>query len=466
MFRAYRRGMNHIAVRTPAGDVTARRWALVATALGFGVVQLDVTVVNVAMEPIGTALGGGTTALQWIVNAYTLGLASLILSAGALGDRIGAKRVFIAGFAMFTLASAACGLAPNLATLITARAVQGVGAAVLIPCSLTLLSHAYPDAADRARAVGIWAACASVALSAGPLVGGLLIDVLGWRAIFFINLPLGLLGILLTLRYAAETPRTPRAIDLPGQVLAVSALCTLSAATITGGRSGFGAPLVLTGYGVAVAALAAFLWVEVHHREPMLPLSLFRSRTFATTSAIGLVINVAFYGLIFVLSLYFQLARGWSVPATGAAFLPTTVAVLAGNLAAGRLIGAVGLRRTLAGSAVIVAAGLAGLLVTTGGSTLFAELVVPLVLLGLGLGTLVPAITSALLGSVEPHRSGVAAGTLNSARQTGSLVGVALFGALANRGIIPGLHLSLVVSIFLAVVTVGLTGILPRADPT
>jgi MFS transporter, DHA2 family, methylenomycin A resistance protein len=442
---------------------TAGRWALVATALGFGVVQLDVTVVNVAIQPIGTALGGSTTALQWIVNAYTLGLASLILSSGALGDRVGAKRVFVAGFALFTLASAACGLAPSRGVLVAARAVQGVGAAVLVPCSLALLNHAYPDATDRGRAVGIWAACASVALSAGPLVGGVLIDALGWRAIFFINAPLGVLGIVLTLRFVVETPRTPRALDLPGQALAIVALGALAAATITGGRHGFAVPLVLVGYGVAAVGSGAFLRVEAHRREPMLPLELFRSRTFATTSAIGLLVNVAFYGLIFVLSLYFQAARGWSVPATGAAFLPTTAAVLVGNLLAGRLVRAAGARRVLAASAVVIAAGLAGLLVA-GPSTSFALLAGPLLLLGFGLGVLVPTITSALLGSVDPSRSGVAAGTLNTARQTGSVIGVALFGALANGRIVPGLRHSLVVSIALALVTAALAGVLPRQD--
>jgi MFS transporter, DHA2 family, methylenomycin A resistance protein len=443
-------------------DVVARRWALVATALGFGVVQLDVTVVNVAIQPIGAALGGSTSALQWIVNAYTLGLASLILSAGALGDRVGAKRVFVAGFAVFTVASAACGLAPTLAVLVASRAVQGVGAAVLIPCSLTLLTHAYPEGADRARAVGIWAACASVALSAGPLVGGLLIDLWGWRSIFFVNAPLGVLGIVLTLRYAVETPRTPRALDVPGQLLAIVALCALAAATIAVGRTGV-TPLVVVGYAVAIGALAAFLRVEARRREPMLPLALFGSRTFATTTAVGLLVNIAFYGLIFVLSLYFQVARGWSVPATGAAFLPTTLAVLAGNLLAGRTARAAGPRRVLAASAVVLACGLAGLLLA-GPSTSFATLVAPLLLVGLGLGVLVPVITSALLGSVEPTRAGVAAGTLNTARQTGSVLGVALFGALANGRIVAGLQVSVLVSIALALVTAALAGLLPAAD--
>jgi MFS transporter, DHA2 family, methylenomycin A resistance protein len=446
-----------------AGTTTARRCALVATALGFGVVQLDVTVVNVAMQPIGAALGGSTTALQWIVNAYTLALASLILSAGAWGDRIGAKRVFVGGFAMFTLASAACGLAPSLGLLVAARVAQGIGAAVLIPCSLTLLTHSHPGA-ERARAVGIWAACASLALSAGPLVGGVLIEAVGWRAIFFINAPLGVLGIALTLRYAAETPRTPRRIDLPGQTLAIVALCALAASTITGGQDGFTAPLVLVGYGVAVVALVGFLRVELHSREPMLPLPLFRSRTFATTSAVGLLVNVAIYGLIFVLSLYFQTVRGASVLATGMAFLPMTAAVFVGNLLAGRIVRASGVRPALAGSAVLIAAALAGLLIVDR-STPFTALVVQLVLLGFGAGVVVPTMTTALLGSVEPTRSGVASGTLNTARQTGSVIGVALFGSLANGRLVPGLRLSLLLSIALALVVAALT-LHPRMTST
>ena len=301
-----------------------RRWALLAMALGFGVVQLDVTAVNVAIRPITAGFGGSVAGGQWVVNAYTLALASLLLLAGALGDRVGATRVFVAGFGLFTLASAACGLAPTLGVLIAARAVQAIGAAVLIPCSLTLLHHTYPDAIERGRAVGIWAACASIALSAGPLIGGVLVQVLNWRAIFYINAPLGLLGILLTLRHAAETPRTPRRLDLPGQALAIVALAALAAALIAAGRDGFANPLVISGLAVASLGGLVFVWVEAGSGEPMLPLGLFRSRTFAATVSIGLMISIAFYGLIFVLSLYFQSVRGYSVLATGAAFAPTT----------------------------------------------------------------------------------------------------------------------------------------------
>ena len=430
--------------------VEGRGWALLATSLGFAVVQLDVSVVNVAIQPIGGGLGGSVAGLQWVVNAYTVAFAALILSAGALGDRVGARRVFAAGFAVFTLASAACGLAPTLPALIAARAVQGSGAAVLVPCSLSLLTHMYPDPAGRARAVGLWAAGAAAALSAGPLVSGLLTAALGWRSVFFVNAPIGLAGILLTYRYAAETSRSrSRGVDLPGQLAAVVALVALAVAVVDGGRDGFGTAPVLLGFGLAGLAAGAFVLVESRRSSPMLPLGLFRSGTFSASAAIGLTMNVAFYGLIFLLSLYFQRARGWSVLATGLAFAPTTAAVLVGNLTARRLTAAVGTRRTLVGAAVVLAGSLAGL-VAVGAATPYAVLVGPLAMAGFALGVLVPVITAALLGSVEPSRSGVASGTLNTARQTGSVLGVSAFGALTSVGLIPALRLAATISVALA----------------
>jgi MFS transporter, DHA2 family, methylenomycin A resistance protein len=453
---------------TPDGGRAARGrgWALLATSLGFGVVQLDVSVVNVSIKSIGGQLGGSVSGLQWVVDAYTVAFAALILSAGALGDRIGARRVFIAGFALFTLASAACGLAPDLAALIAARTVQGIGAAVLGPCSLILLSHAYPDTAGRARAVGLWAAGASVALSAGPLVGGVLTASLGWRAIFFINAPIGLLGIVLTLRYAAETTRSPhRGVDLPGQAAAIIALVALAAAMVEGGQKGFADALVLGGFGLAVAAAAAFALIESRRAKPMLPLGLFRSRTFSAATSIGLVVNVAFYGLIFVFSLYFQTTRHYSVLLTGLAFLPATAAVLAANLLAGRVAAAAGTRRILAGAALLMAASLAGLL-GTGSSTGYPAIVVQLAGLGFGLGLLVPAMTAALLGSVDASRSGIGSGTLNTARQTGSVIGVALFGSLAASGLVRGLRLALIISVALALTVLALTVAIEKDNPS
>src|ERR1700729_668120 len=225
--------------RKPARSSLATSLTLAAMSLGYGVVQLDVTIVNTALNAIGTSLGGGVAELQWVVSAYTIAFAAFILTAGALGDRIGAKRVFMAGFAIFTAASVACALSSNATTLIAARAVQGLGAATLVPNSLALLSHAYPDDKARGRAVGIWAAGASLALTAGPLVGGSLIALVGWRAIFLVNLPIGIAGLWLTWRYATDTARTARELDLPGQATAIAALGALAAAIIEGGRLGW-----------------------------------------------------------------------------------------------------------------------------------------------------------------------------------------------------------------------------------
>src|SRR5207248_1368608 len=223
---------------------------LAAMSLGYGVVQLDVTIVNTALHAMGTSLGGGVAELQWVVSAYTIAFAAFILTAGALGDRIGAKRIFMAGFALFTAASLACALAPDATILIAARCVQGLAAAILVPNSLALLSHVYADDKARGRAVGVWAAGASVALTAGPLVGGGLIALVGWRSIFFVNLPVGLAGLWLTWRYAGETTRAPRReVDLPGQIAAIAALGSLAGAIIEGGSLGWHNPFVIAGFG-------------------------------------------------------------------------------------------------------------------------------------------------------------------------------------------------------------------------
>lgn len=438
-------------------DRRGRALTLAAASLGFAVVQLDVSVVNVAIKPIGAALGGGVSSLQWVVSAYTVAFAALILTAGSLGDRIGAKRVFIAGFALFTVASAACGVAPSLGVLIGARAVQGVGAAVLVPCSLTLLNHTFPEARERTRAVGQWAAGASVALSGGPLIGGILIASLGWRAIFFINAPIGLIGILMTLRFADETSQSrDRGIDVPGQLAAIACLTLLAAATIEGGAHGFTSLAVLAVYALALIAGAAFVVLEAKRKRPMLPLELFRSRTFSAASAIGIVANVAFYGLIFVLSLFFQRAQHLSALQTGLAFAPMTGVVLAANLLTGRLAARFGPRIVIALGAMLMIAGAAGLLGISADSS-YITLVAQLAAIGFGLGLIVPVMTSSLLGSVERSRSGVASGALNTARQTGSVIGVAVYGSLIASGqLVDGLRTALAISVGLAIIVLAL----------
>jgi MFS transporter, DHA2 family, methylenomycin A resistance protein len=450
----------------PAVPDTGRRRSrhrglvLAAATLGFAVIQLDVSAVNVTVKEIGTDLGGGVAGLQWVVDAYTLIFAALILPAGALGDRRGVKRVLLGGFALFTLASVACGLVPSIATLIAARAVQGVGAAALGACSLALLNHTYPDPRERARAVGLWTAGGAAALAAGPLAGGLLVATVGWRSIFFINLPLGTAGWWLTARHAGETrPSSDRGLDLPGQVAGVVMLAALAGATIEGGSAGFGAPVVIGGYVLAVAAGAAFALAERAQARPMLPLRLFRSPEFSLSVCAGLLVNVVFYGLIFIFSLYLQRHEGLSPLATGLAFLPVTVLIMASDLAAGRAIGRLGTRRVGAAGALFMGAGCLGMFVilSVRPAALVAGLVAALSVTGFGIGLTVTALTSALLGSVDTSRSGIASGTLTAFRQTGSVLGVALFGSLlASMGATSGLRIASVIAVGLILVVAAL----------
>ena len=449
--------------RERSTETRARRLTLVAMSLGFCVVQLDVSVVNVAVKSIGASVGGGVSALQFVVSGYTITFAAFILTAGALGDRIGAKRLFIDGFVLFTLASVACGLAPSLGVLVAARAIQGVGAAVLVPSSLSLLNHTFREAAARARAIGFYLAGASLALSGGPLVGGVLITVFGWRSIFFINVPVAAAGICLTARFARETPRaSDRGVDAPGQMAAVAALVALVIATIEGGVRGFGDPLVLAGFAAFVVAGASFVMIERWSARPMLPLALFRSRTFSSCALIGLLINTAFYGLIFVFSLLFQREQHYSPLQTGLALAPIMLGVTVATLVSGPIAQRVGPRWAVAGAALLFAVGCAGLL-GIGSGTAYAAVVVPMFALGVGCGLIVPTITSELLGSVDRSWSGVAAGTLNTLRQAGSAIGVALFGSLIASGLVGGLHVALAVSLALVVVIGGVASLLAGA---
>lgn len=434
----------------------AKGYTLLSMTLGFVVVQLDVTVVNVATQTIGASIGGSVSSLQWVVNAYTLAFASLILTAGAMGDRIGAKRVFATGFMIFTAASLGCAVSPSLPFLIVSRLVQGFGAAILVPCSLALLNHTYPGRKEKEKAVGIWAAGASIALATGPIVGGLLINSWGWRSIFLINLPIGALGIWLSSRYAKETPGDPgRNADPRGQIAAIAALTVLATALISGGKQGWTNAYVIGGMALFIVLFGLFLRIESKTIQPMLPLSLFRSKAFSATTIIGFLLNISFYGLLFIVSLYFQRLRGYTPLKTGLAFLPMMVAVFLANILASRLSGKMGQRLVITAGGLLFLAGCL-LLVGVGNKTGYPWIAPQLAAIGMGVGLVVPPMTSAMLDSVEKSRSGIASAILNSVRQTGSVVGVALFGSLiAHRDkLLQGLHLSLIISCALLLVTV------------
>ncbi|WEY41785.1 MFS transporter [Paraburkholderia sp. SUR17] len=441
---------------TTQGRRASQRRVLAATSISYVVVILDTSIVNVALQSIGTTFGGGMAALQWVVNAYTLAFASLLLTGGMLGDRWGARKSYLGGLAVFTVASALCGFAPDMTVLIAARVLQGVGAALLVPCSLTLLNGAYPDAGERARAIGVWAGCGGAALAAGPLAGGVLIDVWGWRGIFAVNVPIGLLGIWLTLRVARDERRaTARHFDVAGQIAAIVALGASIAVLIEGGALGWGSPAVVAGIGVSVAAWASFICIEARRAQPMLPLAFFRHGVFTGAAFAAMTTALTSFGLVFVLALYFQRARGYSPLWTGLAFLPLTVVVTGGNVAVGRLVKTYGARWPLTAGLALQAAGFAALALpdTTAPYWLVA---LPLPLVGLGGGFVTPAATAALMDTVDARRAGIAAGVLNSARQAGAALGVAVFGTLlaVEPRFIDGMRESLWVSCALSVVAI------------
>ena len=417
-------------------------WITIATSLGFAVVQLDVTIVNVALPHLAVALASPLSGLQWVVDAYTLAFAVLLLSAGTLGDRYGAKRAYLIGFVVFALASAACGAAFSVDQLIAARAVQGLGAALLVPPSLALLNHACAhDRKLRARMVGMWTAIGGVSIAAGPVIGGLLLESLGWRSIFLANLPLCALAIGLVLRMH-ETPRTPRPLDLRGQMLAVLALTGLTGAVIEAGSLGWGHPLVLGGFALAAAAGAAFVTVEARVAQPMLPLRFFRLPNFSAAVLFGVAVNLTYYGLIFVLSLYLQHVKHYGAAQTGLAFLPLTATFIVANLCSGWLNGHYGARLPMLLGSAVGGVGFA-LLTRLDASSGYDAMLLPFLLIPGGMGLAVPAMTAAILASVEPAWSGTASAVLNAARQAAGAIGVAVFGTLVAGGdgrVVTGLH--------------------------
>src|SRR6266699_2799549 len=368
--------------------------ALAAAVLGFFVITLDAVIVNVALPSIRADLGGGITGLQWVVDGYTLMFAALLLSAGSLSDRIGARRAFGAGLAAFVLASAASGLAPGIGALVTARFVQGAGAAVMMPASMALIGQAYPDPARRARAVTVWAMGGAVASSSGPLLGGLL-TLVSWRLIFFINVPAGAVTLLLLARIQPSGNRAAP-FDRAGQITAVLAMGGLTYGAIEAGAAGFTAPRVVAAFVVAVVALAAFLAAQARGAHPMAPLDLFRSRTVAVPVAVGFAFIVGYYGLPFVMSLYLQQLRGLSALGTGAAFLPMMLTGAALTPFSARMAEKLGARVLITAGLIFMTAGLVILAVLPSSAPVWA-LAALMVLVGLAGPLVMPPVTASLL---------------------------------------------------------------------
>jgi DHA2 family methylenomycin A resistance protein-like MFS transporter len=414
------------------------------------VAQLDVTIVNIALPSMAQSLSIDRAGLQWVVDAYTLALAVFMLSAGAFGDRFGARLGFQVGLLIFGLASVGCGLADNSFWLNGSRALQGLGAAAMIPNSLALLNHRFAhDPSQRARAIGWWTAAGGISIACGPVLGGVILQALGWRAIFFVNVPLCALGLVLALRLE-QIPGAARGrgFDVAGQISAAIALTALIASIIECRNLGVASPLLWSGIAVAVFFGAAFLLIEQRSKDPMIPMALFRIRAFTGSIVFGKIVNFTYYGIIFGLSFYLQQVLGYSAMATGLAFLPLTAGFFFSNVVSGRLVAAYGPRMPMVLGAAIDACAFA-LLLSISDHSSYRSLLPPFILIPVGMGLAVPAMTSTVLSAVDKRQSGIASAVLNTARQAAGAFGVAIFGALVSGDadhIVDGLRISSAIS--------------------
>ncbi|MEU1668492.1 MFS transporter [Streptomyces sparsogenes] len=438
------------SARPAAGPPEVRRLPLLAICLGYFLVILDVTVVTVAVPRIAADLGAGHGVLQWVVDGYTLAFAGLLLLCGGLGDRLGHRRVFLAGLGVFTAASAGCALAPTAAVLVGARLVQGAGAAMMVPASLALLGELHPEPAARARAFGVWGGIAGSAAAAGPVLGGLLVWGVDWRAVFFLNIPVGVFAVVLTRRRVpapkVSEGRERRPLDVAAQLCAAAGVAALTAGLNEAGGRGWGDPLVLGCLAAAPLAGALFWRLERRAAAPALPPRLFAGFRFPACLAVGVLLNLGFYGLLFLTTVYFQWHRGFDPLGTGLALLPMGAMAALGSPLSGRLAARVGTRAPVVAGLLIGAAGLLGWC-AAGPHTPYGLLLPALLAAGFGTSLAMPSATVAAMEAAPEEVRGAASGAFNAARQLGSAIGVALFGTLlaASGGFYDGMRLSVAV---------------------
>ena len=408
-----------------------RKWlTLAAVAFGLFMIMLDNTIVNVALPSIQRELGSTVSQLEWIVNGYALTFAVLILTGGKLADMVGRRRIFIVGLAVFTASSLACGLAGNEQVLISARVVQGAGAALMNPATLSIIIATFPPR-QRGMAIGIWAGVSASALAIGPLIGGVITQHIGWSWIFFINVPVGLLGIIvarLAITESRDTSHEQR-LDLPGLLTSALALFALTYGLIEANNYGWTSLRIMSLFGVAAIALVAFVALELRQRLPMLDLSLFRNPTFAGANATMMLVALAMFGVFFFVSLYMQNILGYSATQAGATFLPMTLLIVLIAPVAGRLSDRIGSRWLMGSGMTLLALSLLVFARLDETST-FWNILPGGLLGGIGMGLTMTPTTAAGMGSVPMDKAGVGAAVMNSMRQVGGALGLAVMGAI------------------------------------
>jgi EmrB/QacA subfamily drug resistance transporter len=403
---------------------------LVLVCLATAMLMLDIAVVNTALPHIASDLNARLSGVQWVVDAYTLALATVVLSAGSLADRFGRRRLFGLGMAVFTASSLACAVAGDIAVLDGARAVQGIGAALLFATSLAILADAFRDGAERAKAFAAYGATIGASFALGPAVGGALTSGISWRAVFYLNLPLGIAALALTPRLVRESRAlATRRLDVPGQVLLAAGLFTLVLALLRARADGWGSDRIVGGLVLAAILLVAFAAVERGKREPMLPLGLFRRPAFAGAQVAAFAISASFFALFFYITLYLQEVLHLSPFEAGLVYVPGTVVIAIVSAATGMAAGRISARAAITGGLLLVAAGLALMTMADAGSSWTALLPGEIVAC-IGTGLVNPTLANVALGSVSPDQSGLAAGVNDAFRQAGVTLGVAAFGTV------------------------------------
>jgi EmrB/QacA subfamily drug resistance transporter len=422
-----------------------------ATCFGLFMVMLDNTVVNLALPTIQDKMGSGVSGLQWIVDAFILLLAALMLTGGTLGDLYGRKRAFMAGVVIFTGGSLFCALAPTAHLLIAGRVVQGVGAAIMMPSTLAILTNTFPDPKERAQAIGIWAAVSGISLAIGPVVGGVMVDSFGWQSIFYLNLPIGVIAFVVALLVVKESKNPEGSgLDLIGQALAIVGLGSLTFAFIEAHNYGWTSAVILSLFGVAAVALVAFWLWERRAKTPVLQLDFFRNITFTGANLVGLLLSFGFFGIILFLSLFMQNIQGYSPFEAGIRQLPTSLAVMIFAIISGRVAGRMGARVPIALGMVILSGGVLSFLFIHA-TTPYSHYWWVLATVGIGTGLVMSPITTAVMSTVPGARAGMASATTNTMRQVGGAFGIAVLG-------------SVVTTTFSASLTTRLTGLgLPKA---
>jgi EmrB/QacA subfamily drug resistance transporter len=405
-------------------------WTLAAVAFGLFMIMLDNTVVNVALPSIQRDFQTDLSELEWVVNGYALTFGVLMLTGGKLADLLGRRRIFITGLAIFTAASLACGLATSAEFLIGARVVQGVGSALMNPATLSIIIATFPPR-QRGMAIGIWAGVSAMALAVGPLLGGLITEHIDWSWVFFINVPVGILGIVVARLVIDESRDTSaeQRLDLPGLVVSAIALFALTYGLIEANQHGWTSPLILTLFAIAAVGLVAFVLLELHQRVPMLDLTLFKNPTFAGANTVMLLVGLAMFGIFLFVTLYMQNVLGYSPTQAGAAFLPMTILIVIFAPLAGKLSDRVGSRWLMAGGLVLISLSL--LLDTRfDASSTYWDILPAFVVGGIGMGFAMTPTTAAAMGSVPVDKAGVGSAVLNSMRQVGGSLGIAVLGAI------------------------------------